>query len=136
MLRRFIFFGFGALISIILLSLGPENRFKKTFYNYIDYFNMNKRVIYHLENNSINFSVKAECQLVYYDITEAELLNVLDDGKVNFRLSDTEMKPCKYYVIENKLNALDLMVSFKFCDKDNLVEVISFKEKGEDEVCY
>jgi len=136
MLRRFIFFGFGALISIILLSLGPENRFKNTFYNYIDYFNINKRVIYHLENNSINFSVKAECQLVYYDITKAELLNVLDDGKVNFKLSDRDMKPCKYYVIENTLNALDLMVSFKFCDKDNLVEVISFKEKGDDEVCY
>ncbi len=136
MLRRFIFFGFGALISIILLSHGPENRLKKTFYNYIDYFNMNKRVIYHLENNSVIFSVKAECQLIHYDITEAELLNVLDDGKVNFKLSDTEMKPCKYFVIENKLNGYYLMVNFKFCDKDNLVEVISFKAKGEQEVCY
>ena len=41
-------FGFGALISIFFLSLGPENRLKKTFYAYIDYFNVNKRVIYHL----------------------------------------------------------------------------------------
>ena len=136
MLRRFIFFGFGALISIILLSLGPENRFKKTFYNYVDYFNMNKRVIYHLKNNSVDFSVKAECQLIYYDFTEEELLKVLDDGKVNFRLSDRDMKPCKYFVLENKLNGFDLMVNFKFCNKDNLVEVVSFKEKGEKEVCY
>ena len=50
--RRFLFFGIGALISIIFLSLGPENRLKKTFYDYIDYFNMDKRVIYHLENDS------------------------------------------------------------------------------------
>ena len=38
--RRLLFFGFGALISIIFLSMGPENRLKKTFYAYIDYFDM------------------------------------------------------------------------------------------------
>ena len=48
MIRRLVLFGFGALISIFFLSLGPENRLKETFYAYIDYFNINKRVIYHL----------------------------------------------------------------------------------------
>ena len=43
MLRRLIFFGFGVFISIMFLSMGPENRLKNTFYAYIDYFNINKK---------------------------------------------------------------------------------------------
>ena len=45
MLRRLKFFGAGALISILFLSMGPENRMKDTFYAYIDYFNPEKRVV-------------------------------------------------------------------------------------------
>ena len=71
--RRFLFFGIGALISIIFLSLGPENRLKITFYDYIDYFSLDKRVIYHLENDSTTFSTKAECQLVYYSLSKEDI---------------------------------------------------------------
>ena len=45
MLRRLMFFGAGALISIIFLSSGPENRLKSTFYSYVDYFNDGERVV-------------------------------------------------------------------------------------------
>ena len=133
--RRFLFFGIGALISIIFLSLGPENRLKKTFYDYIDYFNMDKRVIYHLENDSTTFSTKAECQLVYYSLSKEELLEVLEDGEVNFEKSQTEKKPCQYYVVENTINEMELTVTFKFCDKENTVKVIGFIAKMEEEVC-
>jgi len=52
MKRRLLFFGFGALISIFFLSMGPENRLKDTFYAYMDYFDMDKRVITHLYPNT------------------------------------------------------------------------------------
>ena len=39
MLRRLMFFGVGALISIIVLSIG-DNRVKDTFVAYINYFNL------------------------------------------------------------------------------------------------
>ena len=45
MLRRLKFFVIGSLISIIFLSMGPDNRLKDTFYAYVDYFNPEKRVI-------------------------------------------------------------------------------------------
>ena len=45
MFRRFKFFAAGALISILLLSMGPENRLQDTFYAYVDYFNPEKRVV-------------------------------------------------------------------------------------------
>ena len=133
--RRFLFFGLGALISIIFLSLGPENRMKKTFYAYIDYFSLDKRVIYHLENDSTTFSTKAECQLVYYSLSKEDLLEVLEGGEVNFEKSQTEKKPCQYYVVENTINEMELSVTFEFCDKANTVKVMSFTAKTEEEVC-
>ena len=133
--RRFLFFGIGALISIIFLSLGPENRLKITFYDYIDYFSLDKRVIYHLENDSTTFSTKAECQLVYYSLSKEDLLEVLEDGEVNFEKSQTEKRPCQYYVVENMINEMELSVTFEFCDKANTVKVMGFTDKTEKEVC-
>ena len=133
--RRFLFFGIGALISIIFLSLGPENRLKITFYDYIDYFSLDKRVIYHLENDSTTFSTKAEFQLVYYSLSKEDLLEVLEGGEVNFEKSQTKKKPCQYYVVENTINEMELSVTFEFCDKGITVKVMSFTAKTEEEVC-
>ena len=133
--RRFLFFGLGALISIIFLSRGPQNRMKKTFYAYIDYFSLDKRVIYHLENDGTTFSTKAECQLVYYSLSKDDLLEVLEGGEVNFEKSQTEKIPCQYYVVENMINEMELSVTFEFCDKANTVKVMSFTAKTEEEVC-
>ena len=133
--RRLLFFGFGALISIIFLSMGPENRMKKTFFAYVDYFNMDKRVITHLENDSTTFTIQSECQLVYYSLSKDDLLEVLEGGEVNFEKSQTEKRPCQYYVVENMINEMELSVTFEFCDKANTVKVIGFKTKTEEEVC-
>ena len=135
MVRRFLFFGIGVLISVIFLSMGPENRLRKTFYDYIDYFNMDKRVIYHLHNDSTTFSTKAVCQLAYYNLSEAELLQVLENGEVIFDLSEKDSKPCKYFVVQNKINEMDLLVTFEFCDKANTVKVMGFKTRIEEEAC-
>ncbi|MBC8266748.1 MAG: DUF4258 domain-containing protein [Flavobacteriales bacterium] len=147
MLKRLIFFGFGALISIIFLSMGPENRLKNTFYAYLDYFDMDKRVISHLYSNTTDedgnvvsidpdFSTKAECQLVYYNLTKDDLLSVLEDGEVNFDLSDEDGEPCQYFVIENSVNGNALAVTFELCYyNDKSVKVMSFTSNNEEEVC-
>ena len=134
--RRLLFFGFGALISIFFLSMGPENRLKKTFYAYMDYFDMDKRVITHLVNDSITFTIKAECQLVYYNISKVDLLLVLEDGEVNFDLSNVDEEPCQQYIIENTINDTELSVEFELCYYNNKnVEVLSFTANKEKEVC-
>ena len=73
--------------------------------------------------------------LVYYILSEVELLQVLENGEVNFDLSEKDSKPCKYFVVENKINEMDLLVTFEFCDKANIVKVMGFKIKTEEEVC-
>ena len=134
--RRFLFFGFGAVISIFFLSMGPENRLKKTFYAYIDYFDMDKRVITHLVNDSTSFTTMAECQLVYYNLTKDDLLTVLNKGEVNFDLSDKDGEPCQYYVVENTINGNNLSVKFELCYYNNKsVRVMTFTANKEVEVC-
>ena len=147
MRRRFLFFGFGALISIFFLSMGPENRLKKTFYAYIDYFDMNQRVISHLYPNTTDdegnlllidpeFSIQAECQLVYYNLTKKDLLSVLEDGEVNFELSDEDGEPCQYFVIENLIKGNALSVTFELCYyNDKSVKVMKFTYNDEKENC-
>jgi len=147
MRRRLLFFGFGALISIFFLSMGPENRLKKTFYAYIDYFDMNQRVISHLYPNTTDdegnlllidpeFSIQAECQLVYYNLTKKDLLSVLEDGEVNFELSDEDREPCQYFVIENLIKGNALSVTFELCYyNDKSVKVMKFTYNEEKEIC-
>ncbi len=134
--RRLLFFGFGALISIFLLSMGPENRLKDTFYAYIDYFDMDQRVITHLVNDSTTFTTMAECQLVYYNLSKEDILTVLDEGEVNFDLSDKDGDPCQYYVIDNTINGEDIAVKFELCYYNNKsVKVMTFALNQENEVC-
>ena len=116
--------------------MGPQNRLKDTFYAYVDYFDMDKRVISHLLNDSTTFTIQAECQLVYYNITKESLLSVLDDGEVNFDLSDQDGKPCQFFVIENKVNGNNLSVEFELCYYNNKsVKVLSFTSNNEEEAC-
>ena len=134
--RRLLFFGFGALISIFLLSMGPENRLKDTFYAYIDYFDMDQRVITHLVNDSTTFSTMAECQLVYYNLSKDDILTVLEEGEVNFDFSDKDGDPCQYYVIDNTINGEDIAVKFELCYYNNKsVNVMTFALNQEKEVC-
>ena len=136
MLRRLSFFGFGVLISIFFLSMGPENRLKNTFYAYIDYFNMDKRVISHLVNDKTLFTDESECQLSYFDISKDELLGVLNDGNVNFDLSDQNSEPCQYFVIENILRGDKVTVEFELCYyNDKSVRVMKFYFNNELKMC-
>ncbi len=147
MKRRLLFFGSGVLISMFFLSMGPENRLKNTFYAYMDYFDMDKRVITHLYPNTTDtagniiaiatdFTTQAECQLVYYNITKEDVLTVLEDGKVNFDLSEEGGEPCQYYVIENSVKGFNLAVTFELCYYDDKsVKVMSFKANNDEEVC-
>ena len=127
MLRRFYLFGIGIILGIFMLSFGPENRLKKTFYSYIDYFNINKRIIYHLENaDKVTFSIKSQCQLVYYQLEKEEVLSVLDGGDVNWRL--------EYQPILNKVNDKKISVRFSI-DNNKEVELESFWFSGDQEEC-
>ena len=132
MLRRLIFFGFGVFISIMFLSMGPENRLKNTFYAYIDYFNINKRVINHLISDSTIISDKVNCKMLEYNLSKDDMLSVLNNGKVNFDKSQTIKSPCQIFYIENQENLENYEVIFEFCDIKDRVTVIDLNSLNEE----
>lgn len=135
MLKRIVLFGFGALISIFFLSLGPENRLKNTFYAYLDYFNLDKRVIYHLSKEDPFFSTKSECQIVYYNLDKSKILSVLDGGEVNFSKSNKKQDPCPIYVVENELEDNLIEVAFEYCSENKKVTILGFSINNEEAIC-
>lgn len=135
MVKRIVLFGFGALISIFFLSLGPENRLKNTFYAYLDYFNLDKRVIYHLSKGESFFSTKSECQIVYYNLDKTKILSVLDGGEVNFSKSNKKQYPCPVYVVENELEDNFIEVAFEYCSEDKKVTILGFSINKEEAIC-
>ena len=108
MLRRLKFFGAGALISILFLSMGPENRMKDTFYAYIDYFNPEKRVVDQLLISD---------SIIYNDVSSVEIDNILEGAWVNHDLTNKSSYP-QFFVIENIIEDKNKRVSINFYDRE------------------
>ena len=109
MLRRLKFFGVGALISIIFLSMGPENRMKKVFYDYVDYFNPEKRVVSQLSS--------ADSTVYFNEIGESSLNKFYDGAWVNHELTNKDSYP-QFFVIENIVENKNVRVSINFYDRE------------------
>ena len=109
MLRRLRFFAAGALISILVLSMGPDNRLKETFYAYVDYFNPEKRVISQL---SISDSI-----IVFPEISEEDLYTIYKGAWVHHDLSDKDSYPQKF-VLDNVVEGENVRLMVQFYDRE------------------
>jgi hypothetical protein len=117
--RRLLFFGFGALISILFLNFGPENRMQKVFYDYVDYYNPDKRVITQLSDVD---------SIVYFNMIGESSLNKFYDGAwVNHELTDENSYP-QFFVLENIVENKNQRVSINFYDRDKKIEIINFEQ--------
>jgi hypothetical protein len=108
MLRRLKFFAFGALISVIFLSIGPENRMKNTFYAYVDYFNPDKRVTSQL--------LLAD-SIIYINNTSNEIEDFMEGSWVNHELIDKKSYP-KVFVLEKNDNEVPSRLKVDFYNKE------------------
>ena len=115
MLRRLKFFGVGALISIIFLSLGPENRLKSTFYSYVDYFNPEKRVVGQLLLSD---------SIIYINNDSSEIANFLEGSWVNHELTNKENYP-QIFVLDNLVEEITSRLTVHFYHKEE------YKDEGE-----
>ena len=142
MARRVRLFSLGALIGVfgIYLStyLPGENSVSKTLNGYIDYFSPSKRVIWHLNEGfaeDTSFSNKSICQMIYYGLKEKDVLEVLNEGKVNFSLSDKDNNPYQLFVVENIVQENPIAVQFSFYADEQKAEVVSLWYVGKEEQC-
>ena len=110
MLRRLMFFGAGALISIIFLSLlGSENRLKSTFYSYVDYFNPEKRVVGQLLLSD---------SIIYINNDSSEIANFLEGSWVNHELTNKEDYP-QIFVLDNLVEEITSRLTVHFYHKED-----------------
>ena len=111
MLRRLKFFAVGALISIIFLSLGPENRLKSTFYAYIDYFNPSKRVVSQMMlADSTNF----------FNFNDNEIKEFYEGSWVNHQMTNKETYP-QVFVFDNSVNQINQRLTLYFYNKEEKI---------------
>ena len=113
MIKRVRLFGFGFIAGILILSIGPENRLKKTFLGYIDYFNMSKRVHYHILKTDIVLEGNLKND---YDIDKVK--EAIRISKINFKKSNVNLENYKYYVLETKYNLHDTEIEIKYYEKE------------------
>ena len=137
MIRRFILFGFGIFLGIFFLSFGPDNRLQQNLKDYINYFDMNSRVIYHLnKGENIELTDKAICQLSSYSLERNDILIDISDANVNFSLSNTKSSTCKSYIVEKVIKNKLMQMKFLLCDSDTKVVLESLKFENEKSNCF
>lgn len=107
--RRLLFFGFGALISISFLSLGPENRLKSTFYEYVNYYNPEKRVVSQL--------LQKEHDIIYTNNDSSEIADFLEGSWVNHELTNKEKYP-QIFVLDNLVKEIPSRLKVRFYNKE------------------
>ena len=103
------FFGVGALISIIVLSIG-DNRVKDTFVAYINYFNPEKRVI-----NQFLFADHK----IYLDSNSnrSEIDLFLNKAWVNNEMTDKDSYP-QVFVLDNIVGSQNLRLHCLYYDTE------------------
>jgi hypothetical protein len=109
MRRRFGIFLFGVFLGVLFVRFAFPGRFTE----YLQYFDLDYRVIYHLDQDTIYISSAAQCHLECLEKEQQDILQVLKNGQVNFDESQTKTSPCKTYTIENN----DLSAVFELCDE-------------------
>ena len=126
MARRFCIFLFGVILGVIVIGFAFPGR----FIEYVQYFDMDYRVLYHLKSDTIYISPNVQCRLDCLSLYQEDVLNVLEDGSINFEKSDQHAEPCKHYVVETE----NLSVGFDLCDEKVILKKISL---GQDSCsCY
>ena len=115
MVRRFSIFLFGILLGVVFVRFAFPGRFAEMG----QYFSLDYRVIYHLKKDTIYMSPEAKCLLECENISQAEVLSVLEGGEVNFQKSNKNADPCKLYTVEKD----NLSVLFELCDEKVKVRI-------------
>lgn len=84
------------------------------------------RVKEQVRKSRIIFSEHAKCILTCKGVSEEEAKDILKNGDINFRESDTRRTPCPSYIFEGK----DVKIICTACDSiSEIINVIGLHEK-------
>ena len=113
MLRRLMFFGAGAIISIMVLSIG-DNRVKDTFVAYIDYFNPEKRVI-------SQFLLADYKMYLDSNSNKSEINSFLNKAWINHGMTNKDSYP-QVFVLDNVVGSQNQRLHCHYYDTEKREE--------------
>lgn len=115
--RRIRLFVFGVVLgSLVMYFLVFKNR---------NVYKSPSEVIHgKLMSHAMQLSLKAQCNMQCYHISESEIKEILIQSEVNYSKSKVHEKPCPFYALEGKTSkGRNLRVEFAECD--SLTKVLS-----------
>jgi len=130
MLRRLMFFGVGALISIIVLSIG-NNRVRDTFIAYVDYYNLDNRPIRQFE--LADYKIYRDSDTLSFEEIDTlfsskdllspeeedifEIHSFLNNAWVNRNMSDRDSYP-QIFVLDNVVGSQNQRLYCRYYDME------------------
>src|SRR6476646_9063821 len=91
--RRLRFYGFGFLLGLLVVAILFRGRSCKT---------PASAKLEELSHQSLVLTEHGECRMKCRGITEAEIKEVLNTGKINYDKSKVHDSPCGTYAVEGK----------------------------------
>ncbi len=87
------------------------------------------RVLITIKQAEFKAAALAECQIACIGLERDSISKILIQGaEVNFKLSETEKKPCPIYYIT--IAKAELHYKLEMCERDSLVNLIAIDKVG------
>jgi len=99
LLNRFLFFGFGLMLGLVIIGFSLNTRKDSLSFNYFP----NSRIKNHLIKNQIFFSEKAICKLDCYNVDTVSLDTYIANSNVDFKKSKIRGYKDKVYYLNPNL---------------------------------
>ncbi|NNJ89626.1 MAG: DUF4258 domain-containing protein [Eudoraea sp.] len=124
-LKRLGYYLVGLAIGIVILTFLLKKKTTETGTSFC-YF-PNCRVLKELRSKPLTFSSDVEQALITREVDTLEILNLLNDGDVNFGESDTEASPCKIFLVVGSIKQKEASLTFRNCEDATILESITYQ---------
>lgn len=122
-LKRLGFFLFGLSIGLIFLAIFLKKKSEKTGVEFC-YF-PNCRTLKDIRSKPLSYSEEVREILENGELDTLDIKNLLTDGTVDFKKSDTKAKDCKTYFIEGAVKGKERILKIKNCSEKAVLESIA-----------
>ncbi|HCD23026.1 MAG TPA: hypothetical protein DEQ44_03660 [Flavobacteriaceae bacterium] len=124
LLKRIGYYLVGLSIGLVFLSIFFKKKSEQTGVSFC--YLPNCRTLKDLRAKPLILSTQTNQSLQEMGADTLDINQILLEGSVNFKLSDTHSVPCKTYLIEGKINEKEVVLKAKNCPEQ--VEILSIEK--------
>ena len=124
LLKRIGYYLVGLSIGLVFLSIFFKKKSEQTGVSFC--YLPNCRTLKDLRAKPLILSTQTNQSLQEMGADTLDINQILLEGSVNFKLSDTHSVPCKTYLIEGKINEKEVVLKAKNCPEQD--EILSIEK--------